>query len=552
MAWNTSDVGALQGDWMLARSEAHSLGRSSSPTAASFLRPNQPWDKPRTFLEALREKYASADETQHETIYFSTKQAEEVGFDKFARRQAELRGIHVLVLDHMCIRYRPDDPDNQAIAEVCKEVTDLDIGSNLFESLDEAYAICCRLPKLRSLTLDGNRFSIPEDVPELPKASLPAIRTLSLSKTLLKWKEELAWTVGRTFPGLHTLVAHNNEWKSAEKVQLPEGLRTLDLSGNEFTALADVGCVLDGQVETLLLKNNSIATVGINGQHVVDAMPSIRELDVRRNKIDDWAFFNALAASLPNLTHLRTTGNPLYANLKSAEGKPQTSQDGYMLTMARLPGLATLNYSKITHKERLNAETYYLSQIAVEISHAAGSEAQAAAGVRARHPRWAALCEEYGEPALTRQAERRTDGLDANSLAARLVTITFASPTPTQTWTASIPQAANIYTLLGLVGKKLGVMPLKLRLVWETGEYDPVARGDGEDAPDGWCSSDDDDDDGDEEEKCEDVDVGVGGAERGYGDMVAREVELVAGTRAVGTYVEGREARVRVEVKRCS
>ncbi|KAK5123133.1 hypothetical protein LTR85_003331 [Meristemomyces frigidus] len=505
--------------------------RSSSPTAASFLRPNQPWDISRPFLHALKEKYASAeDPQQHETIYFSTKQAEEVGFDKFARRQAELRGIHVLVLDHMCIRYREDDSENEAIEEVCKEVTDLDLGSNLFESLAEVYAICSRLPKLKSLTLDGNRLSIPDNALVPSKLSLPNLRTLSLSNTLLRWKEEVALIVANVFPGLQTLVANNNDWKRAEKVKLPQGLKTLDLSGNGFTALADIACVANSHVETLILKNNSIATVTNGSLDIHEVFPSIHELDVRGNNISDWAFFNSLTVSMPGLKHLRTTGNPLYENLKSAEGRPQTTEDGYMLTIARLPGLDTLNYSKITDKERLNAETYYLNQIALEIT-GTSSEAEAAA-VRARHPRWAALCEEYGEPAVKPSATQ-VDGLDPNSPAASIATITFLSGQ--KTWTESVPKAANIYSVLGLVGKKLRIMPLKLRLVWETGEHDPVAREDG-DAPDWWCSSDDDED------------GASGGGD--HGEMVAREVELVAGTRTVGTYIEGRDARVRVEVKR--
>ncbi|KAI7685151.1 hypothetical protein KC322_g13146, partial [Hortaea werneckii] len=88
--------------------------RSVSPSAGSFLRPNQQWDKPRSFLGALKEKYASDnDPSEHEAIQISAhKQAEEVGFDKFARRQAQLRGIHTVVLDRMCIRHSPDDPES--------------------------------------------------------------------------------------------------------------------------------------------------------------------------------------------------------------------------------------------------------------------------------------------------------------------------------------------------------------------------------------------------------------------------------------------------------
>ena len=82
--------------------------------------------------------------------------------------------------------------------------------------------------------------------------------------------------------------------------------------------------------------------------------------------------------------------------------------------------LEYLNYSKITDKEKLNAETYYLGQIAIELSSApAGGEA----AVLAQHPRYKELCEEYGEPSIWRNADK--DEHDSNSLAARLVNVTF-------------------------------------------------------------------------------------------------------------------------------
>ena len=171
------------------------------------------------------------------------------------------------------------------------------------------------------------------------------------------------------------------------------------------------------------------------------------------------------------------------------------------------------------------------------------------------HPRWEALCAEYGEPIVTGP---RTGGeVDPASLAARLVRVTFylaaAAAVPLlsatnksleaagYTWTQDIPRSASVYSILGRVGKKLDVVPLGLRLVWETGEKDPVGAGGvggagagGGDAPEEWDSSDDGED-GDEV-------VGNGG------EWVAREVELGAGTRAVGSYFEGGGGRVRVEV----
>lgn len=92
-----------------------------------------------------------------------------------------------------------------------------------------------------------------------------------------------------------------------------------------------------------------------------------------------------------------------------------------------------------------------------------------------------------------------------------------------------------MYSVLGLVGKKVGLPPMKLRLVWETGDWVGVGKavGGGEEAWDSESS----------------VDDWEGGGEKEGGERVPREVEMVAGTRLVGTWIDGMEATVRVELK---
>ena len=75
-----------------------------------------------------------------------------------------------------------------------------------------------------------------------------------------------------------------------------------------------------------------------------------------------------------------------------------------------------------------------------------------------------------------------------------------------------------------------------VKLIWETDEWDPVGEGDG-----GWSVSEDD---SDEESRLQRA------ARKQKNDKWARrEMELVDGTREVGFLVEGREARVRVELR---
>lgn len=472
--------------------------------------------------------------TGGEIVYFSSKKAEEVGFAKFAKRQAQLQGIHVIVLDHMRISLDGLNDESQAIATICANITDLDIGSNLLESFDDIAELVNLLPKLRSIVLDGNRFNDVLAIPLSSSGRLEGIKSVGLSNTLLEWSEVAH--LMQSVPSLSSLSLSNNELKAIGSEALPEGVEILELAGNNFTAMSDLkNLAAFPSLRNLVLKNCHVATITSDSEKQSSVFsPSIESIDLAYNTVASWSLFDSIDSAYPNLRHLRVTGNPLYIDLTSAEGKPLTAEDGYMLTIARLPQLETLNYSNISDKERLNSETYYLGQIAAELSRTPIEQVQE---VLDRHPRWYALCEEYGEPSIKRQSTR--DELDPNILAAKLVTLTFTlagkvlPAISTRTWSEEIPKLFKIYTVLGMIGNRLGIAPLKLRLIWETGEQDPVGRDGGYVGPEEWDSSDE-----------EGTSSTIGG------ELVAREVELVAGTRAVGTYIEGREARVRIELKR--
>ncbi|KAI4153514.1 MAG: hypothetical protein LQ340_002273, partial [Diploschistes diacapsis] len=108
-----------------------------------------------------------------------------------------------------------------------------------------------------------------------------------------------------------------------------------------------------------------------------------------------------------------------------------------MLTLARLPGLESLNYSAITPQERENAELYYLSRVRAELesafAEARGSieeENRAEERVAAQQPRYGTLCAAHGSPAVVRPSSLQPsrEALrheDANSLGSRLVRLTL-------------------------------------------------------------------------------------------------------------------------------
>lgn len=113
-----------------------------------------------------------------------------------------------------------------------------------------------------------------------------------------------------------------------------------------------------------------------------------------------------------------------------------------------------------------------------------------------------------------------------------------------------IPRTVDVYRLKGIVGHLFAIRPFSIKLVWETDEWDPVGEGDG-----GWSVSEDDDSDDDDDDHIAKEGKRVASTEtfQNTGEDKAmwkrREMELVDGTREVGFFVEGMEARVRVEAR---
>lgn len=157
------------------------------------------------------------------------------------------------------------------------------------------------------------------------------------------------------------------------------------------------------------------------------------------------------------------------------------------------------------------------------------------------NPRYTELCEIYGEPAVLRNGGQ---DVAAGTLEAMIVEFTFYMIDKEGKMVAEkkkdVPRSVDVYRMKGIVGLLFGIRPLGCRLVWETGEWDPV-KGEEE----GWSCSEDEDD-YDDESRVEKDEVMN---ENEKGNWVRREMELEDGTKEVGFWIDGREARVRVELR---
>jgi tubulin-specific chaperone E len=417
---------------------------------------------------------------------------------------------------------------------------------------------------LTASTPSGTRFNI-LDLPSYPdlKSAFQNVKELSLDETLLSWLEvpspslsipllnlySLTYThqictLCTHFPALTTLSASsNNLTHTASPLPTPH-LTTLTLDSNSFTSLSVLSPLSTlPTLSTLSLKLNSIIYI-----HDPETPPSsfsfphTTTLTLSRNAIPTFYFLSSLPAVFPSLTSLLTSHNPLYDSY--------SIETAHMLTLARLPpSVTTLNYSSITPQERENAELYYLGLIGKEI--AAVSEADEKE-VLARHPRYDELVALYGAPVIKREGGGELSKLKPGALGHRLIDFTFyvrsaTDVEPEAELQMKIPKTYDTYRLKGAVYRlfrdrsspspthspNIQLKPMQFKLIWETGEWDPIFEGSEIDIT------------------AEAEDAGRKGLEanKRKGKWIKRETELIDSTRAVGFWFDdgAREVRVRVE-----
>lgn len=319
--------------------------------------------------------------------------------------------------------------------------------------------------------------------------SLKGVESLMLEETLLTW-EEMCY-VATKFPVLSTLTASINQFSYLPEVPfhtLSSTLTSIYLELNDFTSLSDVASLAGLRcLRNLHLKGNNISALAKDATTPLPVFPdSLQYVDISYNQVATWAFVDDLPTCFPGLRSLRFAHNPIYDHpdpeYAAAQAKSSTtsSEEAYMFTVGRLGQLQALNFGAVSKDDRQNAEMFYLARIG---KHLAAVPASQEAEVLARHRRYAELCETYGPPVVN-----RTQEINPAFLEARLVTVQFVlhhrpekgggggeSAAATTERTTRIPKSFDIYAVKGIAGKLFGVAPLGLRLIWETGEWDPVA-----------------------------------------------------------------------------
>lgn len=160
-------------------------------------------------------------------------------------------------------------------------------------------------------------------------------------------------------PNLTNLSLGGNGYESiATTLSLPR-LKQLNLEDNGFEFLGKLkplqAC---SNLHSIVLKHNSIRSVYDDEKFAEETYSpifgvSLRFLDLSDNAINTWTFIDQLPMVAPSINNLRVSRNPLYETDKGNGNVSQHADDFYMLTLARVKNLSTLNYSQVCCSQSL-------------------------------------------------------------------------------------------------------------------------------------------------------------------------------------------------------
>lgn len=385
------------------------------PMAGSFVKASRKKDGEVTFNQAVEEKYASEVGKSEVLHVGKNKIIENVGFDKFRKRQQQLEKLPIISVDGFRISGCECDEKIDLIS-----VHTLDLSHNLFTEFEVVYEICKDLENLRILVLNGNRLNWNGT------NGLDQVVELSLTNCLIDIDslDKIAWF----FPNLRVLSLANNRLVSVPKLPF-NCLQTLDLSFNNLTTIPSL------EIPDLNVSNNS-STDTIT---TIATLPITESLNISNNDIS-WSDIDALASSAPKLTNLRIT----------------TNDKDDALFLGRLGNIITLNGRVISPRERTDADLYFMTKVAQQSTP------------HPPHARWEELCKKYGEP-VVRNSEQAKD-----KLSNKIVTVNVICEQNIKS--VKLLRTLTIQKLKTQLAKQFNLSPFNITLTHENNTLDEPLR----------------------------------------------------------------------------
>ncbi|MEE6484578.1 hypothetical protein FKM82_013923 [Ascaphus truei] len=241
--------------------------------------------------------------------------------------------------------------EESEIAAFCSHVFELDLSDNKLDDWLEVGKIVSNVPQLRFLNLSSNPLHL--SVLGRPCAgTFSGVRKLVLNNCKASW--ETVHTLLLELPQLEELFLCLNDYDTVTcSPDCFRSLKLLHITDNNLQDWAEIrklGTMFPG-LDTLVLANNNVLTIGDSGESLARLFPSLRSISLHKSGLNCWEDITKLN-SLPKLQEVRLLGIPLL--------EPHSTEERRKLVISRLPSVSKLNGSVVTEGEREDAERFFL------------------------------------------------------------------------------------------------------------------------------------------------------------------------------------------------
>jgi CAP-Gly domain. len=290
------------------------------------------------------------------------------------RKKQQLEYLNDISLRGLGISSIARGSERELLVKTFEHLKELDVAGNLLSDWNSLFELLRIFPQLIWLSFASNKINdIPSDLP-VGNGEFSCLRVLNLNKCSIGSFSTII-SLDKLCPNLEELcVAYsdlsgmelehdNDEMEDTSQnesiVTEFKHLRLFDCSNCQLTSWSNQVRRFSNwpKLETLILDDNMLTSVEIEVEAQQD-FQTLRNLQIAGTLISSWQDIESLS-KLPNLNTLRFRKCPLTDKIGTGEARAGT--------IARLPCIENLNASKITPKERLEAERRYVSSVSREM-----------------------------------------------------------------------------------------------------------------------------------------------------------------------------------------
>lgn len=368
-------------------------------------------------------------------------------------------------------RFCSHQGNEQEVRESLPQLQELDLSENLLSSWLVLQQLGTAMPSLACVNLTHNFMAMPTPDKLRGTPHNQSLRILVLNKCCLSWSQVVL--IQESVPSLQELHLCSNSISrlsaSDNGAPLFPRLQLLDLEDNnisdweEVMHLSHLPCL-----RHLWLGGNQLQR--INLQPGSTAFQHLQTILLRDNTLSSWGDVDSINR-LISITDLRLSGNPI---LNDARG------GGRYEVVARVQGLAMLNGSAVRQRERRDCELRYLRAVLGELDEVK-ADPQAAAALKASHPRLDTLQDQYGPMAGAIAPASTGTAMSNSMIEVHLVCVAPSAGKKMGQQTKKVPGSLEVGKLKLLCQRLFKVPAARQALFLKAGGENPMPDNIGED-----------------------------------------------------------------------